>query len=469
MNQERQRRRAEERLLTAEIAEVLGVDTAAIEAVETAPLPRRGAWLAAALVCLGVVVAGGVAWLRAHDDRAAAQGAFDPADPWWEHEARFRVPLVVVTSPEEVAALPAAEDRITVSVPAMKEATIEAVLRRAGLRQMLLVGGAPAPCPIPWALLTSHGALSSVGFLAVPVDGTRLRELRTLPQLRGLTISHGSVRIDAATAAALAELTRLRHLNIAYDEVDAEALAQLAGLPELDTLVLGVAPGKPADLAAQFAAVARIGTLRALIVDGDFEPMEADALRHLRSLARLVALQITNFAIDDAGLAALPRTLQHLTLPALDSATPDGLARLTGLGSLRSLGFHHRLAEGHEAAVCMMLPKLPLACFDYPNAAPSEALWSVLAGLPLLRRLQVCVARGEDPTALFLRSLACRKLEVLFVSVPAIPSPQQLAGLREHPTLRRIVLRRYLPEVGLPTAAELAALRASVRAEVEVR
>ncbi|MBL8723972.1 MAG: hypothetical protein JNK49_07995, partial [Planctomycetes bacterium] len=56
---------------------------------------------------------------------------------------------------------------------------------------------------------------------------------------------------------------------------------------------------------------------------------------------------------------------------------------------------------------------------------------------------------------------------VLWVSLATLPTPQQLGVLREHPALRRIVLRRTAPDV-VPTPAELAALRASVRAEVEV-
>jgi hypothetical protein len=185
-------------------------------------------------------------------------------------------------------------------------------------------------------------------------------------------------------------------------------------------------------------------------------------------LPNLIALQLTNCSVDDDGLTALPRTLQHLQLPALDTITPAGIASLVELGSLRSLGFHNRIPDAHDAAVRELVPKLPIECFECLCFMPSEALWSVLSGLPLLRRVRVQIG-DEDPRAMFAHVLACPKLEVLFVSVPNMPSPEQLSVLRTHATLRRIVLRRYQAMTPMPTATELAALQSSVRAEIEIQ
>tara|TARA_R110002072_G_scaffold162687_1_gene314777 strand:- start:140 stop:1546 length:1407 start_codon:yes stop_codon:yes gene_type:complete len=467
MRKEQIKKRAQELLLSAELAEVLEVDVTTIEAAAAEPMGRHSKWLAAALLCFGVAVASGVAWLRTDGAHEAAQGAFDPVNPWWEDEVPFRVPMVVVKSPEQVAALPAATARITVATQQAKEGTIDAVLRRDDLRQLLLVGANPAPLKIPWNDLVARDSLRSIGFLSVAVQAKQLRQLRQLPELRALSLSHGSVSIDATTASALAELRTLRHLDVAYDELDPEGLARLADLPALTSLVLGVAGGGPGDLTAQLAAVAQVRTLRALFFSGNFDPMPADALQKLRGLPNLIALQLTNFEIDDAGLAALPRTLQHLQLPALDTTTPAGIASLAELDALRSLGFHLRIPEEHEAAVRDLVLKLPIECFECLSFAPSAALWSVLGGLPMLRRVRVQVD-DQAPRTVFEHALGCRKLEVLFVSVPKIPSPEQLGCLREHPALRRIVLRRYRARTSMPTTAELTALRNSVRAEIQI-
>jgi len=467
MSEQQVKERARERLLAAELAEVLQVDAAAITAGESEPPRRQHGWLAAALVLLGVAVAAGVAWLRTEEAREAAQGAFDPANPWWEDEVPFSVPMVVVRSPEEVQALPASTVRITVSTPEASPGTISAALRREDLRQLLLVHGRPETPSIPWPEITARASLRSLGFLTLIVDAQQLAQLRQLPLLRALTLSHGSVEIDAKIGAALAGLKTLQHLNIAYDEVDPEGLARLAELPALTSLVLGVAQSGPGDLTAQLAAVAKIRTLRSLFFNGDMNPMPADAVRQLRSLPDLIALQLSNFDLDDDGLAALPRTLQQLQLPKLGAITPTGIAGLAELGSLRSLGFHLGLSAEHDAAVRDLVPKLPLECFECLSALPSDALWTVIEGLPLLRRVRVQIG-DEDPRATFEHALACRKLEVLFVSVPQMPTPEQLGLLREHATLRRIVLRRYRPMTPVPTEAELNALRASVHAAVVV-
>jgi hypothetical protein len=471
MNGGRGRERALERLLSAELAEVLAIDAAAIEAAEDEPQRPRGWWLAVAVALLGVAVAGGVAWLQADDERRAAQAPFDPADPWWQDGGSFRVPRAIVRSPEDVATLPPAIAEVTVPTGEATPGTLEAVLRRDLLRQLVLVAGdgKAKVLQVPWRDLARHDALHTLWISATRFDATGLATLRDLPELRTLVLSQGSIRLDATTADVLLALTRLRHLDIAYADMEVESLARLAGLPELDTLVLGLSTKRvPSDLTEQLAAVARIRSLRALFCEGGFHPMPAAALRQLQSMERLVVLHLTNFAIDDEWIAALPRSLQHVTLPKLEGVTARGLATLAELGSLRSLALHVRVADEQAAALHTLLPKLPLECFEYLNDMPDEALWSVLVGLPKLRRVCVKIGESENLTALFERALACRKLEVLFVSVPKMPSPEQLTLLRDHPTLRRVMLCRYGPYTPLPTDAELQALRASVRAEIDV-
>ncbi len=83
MNDEAVQERARERLLSAEIAEVLQVELAVIDAVERAPWRHHGRSLAAAVVLLGIVIAGGVAWLREHDSRLAQQPQDAPSLRDW--------------------------------------------------------------------------------------------------------------------------------------------------------------------------------------------------------------------------------------------------------------------------------------------------------------------------------------------------------------------------------------------------
>lgn len=434
--------------------------------------PKSAVFRCAMLVMamVGVGFAPEVAWWRAGHAPRAAQERFDPAQPWWEAELPFVVPEVVVRSPAEVASLPATVDRITVDLGGQAlGGTIEAVLDRAGLCQLLLVGGRPnLPIAVPWSGIAAQASLRSLGCFGVPVELPMLRTLGPLPGLRALSLSGCGCKLDEVAARWLAGLKTLRQLDISYQQVEPEALRALSVLPGLDTLVLGNTDKQP-HLGALLPVMPQLRSLRGLWLNGNGETLSSEDLQHLRKNERLIALSFSNYNINDAGLKALPRDLQHLTLPyGLQGLMAEDLAHLAESGSLRSLGFQSQVPEELEPAVCALIAKLPLECFEYCNALPTAAMWGGLATSPRLRRVRVWVKDTAEAAQVFQRALACRRLEVLVVSVPSMPSPEQLGLLREHPTLRRIVLRKDLAHTVAPTAVELAALRASVRAAVEI-
>ncbi len=72
-----------ERMVSAELAAVLQVDLAAIDAVEAALPRRRAGWLTAATVLLGAAIACGVAWLREHDATPAQDPQPEPSLREW--------------------------------------------------------------------------------------------------------------------------------------------------------------------------------------------------------------------------------------------------------------------------------------------------------------------------------------------------------------------------------------------------
>ncbi|MCA8963669.1 MAG: hypothetical protein KDC48_02220 [Planctomycetes bacterium] len=75
--------RARERMLSAEIAAVLQVELASVDAVGVTAPRRRSAWLAAAVVVLGTAIACGVAWLQQRDARLAQEPEPQPSSREW--------------------------------------------------------------------------------------------------------------------------------------------------------------------------------------------------------------------------------------------------------------------------------------------------------------------------------------------------------------------------------------------------
>jgi hypothetical protein len=97
---------------------------------------------------------------------------------------------------------------------------------------------------------------------------------------------------------------------------------------------------------------------------------------------------------------------------------------------------------------------------------PDAAAWTALQNLPKLRRLGLH-AQGA-PGAIVAGSRACAHLETLALYSTQLPTPEQLAPLRDHPSLQRIELCLTDANVAPPTAEQVAALRAAVKAQVEV-
>jgi len=473
MNDEQVRGRARERRLSADLSAALEASLVAIDAVESEPARRRGSLLVAAMLALGVTVAFGVSQLRGDHDEAQGR-VFDPVDPWFSHEWPFRTPMNVLREPANVEALPEGASRFTITMRAQEgpkfSATLSAALRRPRVDELFLMMGDQQAQELPWAQIAAHDELRSMMMYGPQsgVDAAAIRELRRLANLQTLALMEIGAPLDVAFAESLVELPMLRQLTCANVRATPAGVAALAGLPNLDTLILNV-DGDQTDVDGLLAGAARVRTLRALVFEGSKDEADAASLQPLHRLPHLVHLGLSHVAIDDEAIAALPTRLESLFLPALYEASAKGVASLAQLRRLRSLSMNLPLrTEGMLEALCELLRALPIECFDARASLPDEQLWRTLQSMPTLRRLELNTNSETLPAALA-EARKCESLEVLWVDVEAVPEPEQLAPLRGHPTLRELCLIRYRPRSGVPTAAQLAALRDALGIEVEVR
>jgi hypothetical protein len=222
------------------------------------------------------------------------------------------------------------------------------------------------------------------------------------------------------------------------------------------------------DLHELMRTLPQLRHLRALGLD-DVPALDAAAVQPLATMKHLRGLDLSGVRLDDGALAALPPQLELLALSWLDMCTPEGLGALRRLTGLRTLRLRTELSPPMHRALSAVLGDLALERFDSLTSSPDAATWRALQAQTKLRWLTFRRQGGsfEDVVA---GSRACEHLEVLSLYEKDLPTPEQLAPLRDHPTLRRIEFcwdgpRRFAIVV---TEQRLAALRASVRAQIEV-
>ena len=431
---------ARERLFDAELAEVLDVPVAAVS--EPQVRAQGAAWLAAALVLLGVFVAAGVAWLRCVEDASTAQepGGFDPVFPWYE---RFPS-LTIATGAAVLASLPPVT---SLGMRLEDDRNLAFLERQCDLRHLMVLTSDRVECALSREALRAIAALPNLESLEftdkVQATADDLRELRVAPKLDALSLCGSPIRLDAKLGAVLVELPKLRLLQTWDAEVTIEGLETLAGMPHLEALILGRMRIDDATV----AALAKLRTLRVLGIFGDVprygsKPMARLSASHVRALAklpRLVSLSLEHCTVDDEALASLPLTLQSFCLGAVDGVTAAGLQSVAKLPRLRALS----LAESGSdplilAAAVHLVRALKLERFESPNAVLPADLWAAFADQPLLRHLQLRCPDAGAPNLSPCTTMPA--LEQLKLFMPKSLVPADLAPLKELPKFRSLVV-----------------------------
>lgn len=467
MNDDTMREQAHERLLTAELAAILSHERphAAVQ------WQRLGV---AAMVLLGAFVALSVAWVARTDPAPLQHPEFDPVDPWYEHVWPWRSMDGALTRPGRAAEAPADVEEFVVTLRDGDSPDLAAILDRPAVRRLALCWrndqATPNVTPQLWQRLVTRPELETLllaGHFAIPAE--RMRELRLAPELRHLMLFDGAAALDRATAQALVEMPGLRAVGLSLGEVTTEGLAALAGLPQLEALMLSRPRLGVHEL---MRALPQLRTLRAIVFEGDgmlTTTIDDAALQPLGVMKHLRVLDLSGVKIDDAALTALPTQIELLALPRLDRCTADGVGALRRLTKLRALRLRSTLSTPLQRALLAVIADLPLERYDSLTAAPDAATWQALQSRPKLRWLTLR-RQGSPIETIVAGCRDCEHLEHLELFERQLPTPEQLAPLRDHATLRRITFRiDEARNVPLPGEEErLALLRASVRAKIEV-
>lgn len=428
---------ARERLFAAELAAALDVPVAAVQEPEARA--SRTAWLAAAIVLLGVFVASGVAWLRAREDATAAQdpAAFDPVFPWYERV----FDLNVAPGASELAKLPPVE---AVSLALEVDRDLTFLARQPGLRQLMLISNTGAGCSVGLDAARAIAALPMLESLAltsgVHATAEVLRELRTAPKLDMLVLGPGFC-LDATLGASIVELPKLRLLATWETDVTVEGLEALAGLPLLDALQLGMTRFDDSIV----GAIAKLRTLRALFVLGPVTGgqtvarLSAPQMRTLAGMPRLVSLTLGHCMVDEGCLAALPPRLQSVTIGTVDGVTEAGLQSVAALPKLRVLSLQdYGRDAAMQAATIRLVRALRLERFDGSNAVMPGELWTAFADQPHMRNLLLRCHQAHAPDlAPCAQMPALEQLSLLF---PESLTPASLEPLRKLPKFRSLVV-----------------------------
>ena len=184
----------------------------------------------------------------------------------------------------------------------------------------------------------------------VSVADADVYHLLALPHLKSLKLSGGGVTDKGI--GLISSIAGLVELSLLDAQIDDAGLGQLAGLPNLSSLVIRRSPllsDKGLEHLKRLPKLTHLGLLELAVTDRGVEPLAAltrltlldlrgsaqvgnPGLKHLRPLKNLRTLRLGGSQIDDDSLAIVAdfASLRGLTIDEA-AVTDAGLARLAGL------------------------------------------------------------------------------------------------------------------------------------------
>jgi len=448
MNTASVRSAARERLLDASLLEVL-TGSAATATPVAAQLPQRPlqAWVAAALLLLGIGVAAGV-WISSTPPGAslARQGG-EPLPP-----------AIKVTG-EAISALDATCTNL--NWEDVQPAHLPLLGRFPHLRRLRINPDTAPGRPAAWQTATAADlqpvcALEELEDLHLPfcwqLTPAHLQRLGTCKRLSVLSLVNQSVVLDEAVVGELAKWPALRELHLLAIALTGKGLAALAQIPHLQGLSLWHCR----DLDAEgVAAVAKSAGLRRLELVGLGRPdpraapdqqasaswaLTSRAMAAIAHMPALHELSLRDCVLTDEVLAALPDALKSLDLAGVEGVPAAALRGLRRLGNLRSLAIGGAAdADGLDEQVASLLGTLHLEKLDWQGMF-TPAIVAAVTAQPDLRELGLSWHDGLDLA--FVARL--QKLEVLGITARSTPAR---------------ALGPVAAQVSQPTAADLQPLR----------
>lgn len=211
---------------------------------------------------------------------------------------------------------------------------------------------------VPPECLTHLGKMTQLEWLSlnyVTFPPGDMNELAGLTSLKSLNVVHGGIGdslhgddVPRELFVVIGKLRRLEHFRLAGGKIDAESLACLANLSKLKTLnLVHVETSNPPLLGnlPVLPNVIAVGLWHSQAGDGDLE--------YLAALPHLKALGLADTSVTHAGLASLSR-LESLEDVAIEGemVTPAGLEALMAIKGLTSL----RLGEFTGTGLLVKLP-----------------------------------------------------------------------------------------------------------------
>ncbi|MCU0863114.1 MAG: hypothetical protein MUC36_04925 [Planctomycetes bacterium] len=464
MNHSDSVRAAEERLLDAALAQHFASASAAAPPATT---PR---WLLAALVLLGIVVTAATMW---HTRTAPRDEAQDPPPAPLPTE-------VTGSGKTELLALPVDTENLLAKIVDPRD--LSTVTRFTQLRRLRLsaeqihIAGIksgrlhPQWSDPPQDLLAPLATLPLLESIHLPtqlrVAPELLAPLAAHQTLREVTLAGYGITIDGNLRAVLAAIPKLRHLHLHGVDIEGSVLEHLTALP-LHSLEMASCSGlDPTD----WAALVTMRTLQHLsLQDWSYDQLTrftfregteqhdaaskrvwhptAEHIRALAGLPNLRRLELHQCSLDDEQFAALPETLNGLSLRNT-RLTPEGIGALSRLVALRELHFDTR-ARGYTLAdlfapddepaaeaFAMAIPTLRLRSLEYHGALPPSVA-NAIGKQTELRELTIVSKRpAADTATTLLRALRLHRL-----SWQAPVTSDLLLALAKQPDLRELELR----------------------------
>ena len=281
-----------------------------------------------------------------------------------------------------------------------------------------IAGGASLAAPPDALTLTAAGAtikkndagaIVEVRFKGPAVDRSLLTALPELPALQSVVLA--GTDADDAALVPLGTISTLKNLDLRDCPVSNAGLAHLTGLENLAALRLSGKSGKTTVDDAGMEHVAKIGSLRAVMLDflwvsevglETLVPLEKledltlaqtlagdEAVPVIARFPKLKRLRLAKTGITGAGLAALEpltnlRDLDISECASLDDAALEPIGRLTALERLNLW----RVPVGN-AGIAHLAPLVKLRWLNLDNTLLSDAGLAALAGMKDLAFLHV--------------------------------------------------------------------------------